>query len=105
MRKNFETLSTTKYCRPRTRFVGSVSPKKQIAFWSSQNAICFFGDTLPTNLVRGRQYFVVESVSKFFRIAERPGGAPLRFASSAGPNALLIADLSQAYWQLSFPTG
>ena len=72
---------------------------------SSQNAVCFFGDTLPTNLVRGRQYFVVETTPKFFRVAERPGGTPLLFASSAGPNARLIADLSQAYWQLSFPTG
>ncbi len=72
---------------------------------STKNAVCFFGDTLPTNLVRGRQYFVVESTTKFFRVAERPGGPPLRFATAAGPNTKVIADLYQAYWQLCFPTG
>jgi len=31
------------------------------------DAVCFFGDALPTNLVRGRQYFVVESAPEFGR--------------------------------------
>ena len=38
------------------------------------DAVCFFGDTLPSNIVRGRQYFVVESKPDFIRIAETPGG-------------------------------
>ena len=41
--------------------------------------VCFFGDVLPTNLVRGRQYFVVESTPEFIRIAEQPGGAAAPF--------------------------
>jgi hypothetical protein len=72
---------------------------------NGHNAVCFFGDTLPTNLVRGRQYFVVESEPKFIRVADRPGGMAVRFANSAGPKARLIADLFQAHPALYAPTG
>ena len=70
-----------------------------------KNAVGFFGDTLPTNLVRGRQYFVVESTPEFIRIAEKPGGAAIRFASAAGAQAKLIADLFQAHLALYAPAG
>jgi hypothetical protein len=69
------------------------------------DAVCFFGDKLPTNLVRGRQYFVVESTPEFIRIAEQPEGAPIRFTSDAAPAAKLIANLYQAYLALFAPAG
>ncbi len=69
------------------------------------DAVCFFGDTLPANLVRGRQYFVVESAPEFIRIAEQPGGAALRFAGAAGPAARLMHDLSNAWPALYAPSG
>ncbi len=72
---------------------------------NGRDAVCFFGDTLPTNLVRGRQYFVVESTPEYIRVAERPAGAALRFADSGGPNTKLIADLFQAHLALYAPTG
>ena len=70
-----------------------------------QDAVCLFGDTLPANIVRGRQYFVVESAPEFIRIAEKPGGEALRFASAAGPQTKLIADLFQAHPALYAPAG
>ncbi len=69
------------------------------------DSICFFGDALPTNLVRGKQYFVVESTHEFIRIAERPEGAPIRFATAAGPNAKLVGPLFHATSGLYAPTG
>ena len=69
------------------------------------DAVCFFGDALPTNLVRGRQYFVVESTPAFIRVAEQPGGAAIRFTGASGPNAKLIHDLSNAWPALFAPTG
>lgn len=68
-------------------------------------AVCFFGDTLPANLVRGRQYFVVESQPEFIRIAEQPGGVAIRFTTAAGPQTKLIAFLSHATLGLYAPTG
>jgi hypothetical protein len=70
----------------------------------SRGAICFFGDTLPKNVVRGRWYFVVESGSGFVRIAAEPGGKPIRFQGTAGPAAKLVADLFQAHLALYQPT-
>ena len=55
--------------------------------------ICFFGDKLPANLVRGRQYFVIDSQPDFVRISEQPGGAVIRFATAAGPETKLIENL------------
>jgi len=68
-------------------------------------AICFFGDTLPRNIVRGRQYFVIESERDYVRIADSAGGPPIRFEGNAGPNAKLIADLFQSHLALYAPSG
>ncbi len=72
---------------------------------NGREAVCFFGDVLPANLVRGRQYFVVESTPQFIRVSDRPGGPAIRFAGAAGPNARLVADLFQAHLALYAPTG
>ncbi len=69
------------------------------------DSLCFFGDTLPANLVRGRQYFVVESKPTYVRIAEQPQGAPLRFQTSAGPKTTLITPLFYAHLALYSPNG
>jgi hypothetical protein len=69
------------------------------------DTLCFFGDTLPANLVRGRQYFVVESTPTYVRIAEKPLGVPLRFATSSGPKTKLITPLFQAHLALYSPKG
>lgn len=69
------------------------------------DAVCFFGDTLPANLVRGRQYFVVESTPAFIRIGAQPGGEAIRFSGAAGPGTRLIHDLSNAWPTLFAPTG
>ncbi len=69
------------------------------------DTICFFGDALPDNLVRGRQYFVVESTPEFIRIADQAGGAALTFSTDAGPQARLISNLFQAHLALYAPAG
>lgn len=68
-------------------------------------AVCLFGDTLPSNLIRGRQYFVIDSQPEFIRIAEHPQGAAIRFASPAGAATKLISLLSHAHLGLFAPTG
>jgi hypothetical protein len=70
---------------------------------NGRDAICFYGDTLPANIVRGRRYFVVESTPEFIRIAEGPDGPPVTFATDAGPATKLIADLFQAHLALYTP--
>ena len=71
----------------------------------ASQAVCFFGDALPQNVMRGRQYFVVESAADHLRIAEQPGGPALRFTGAAGPQARMITDLQAAYYALYAPTG
>ena len=72
---------------------------------NGRDAICFYGDTLPANMIRGRRYFVVESTPEFIRIAERPDGPPVTFATDAGPATKLIANLFQAHLALYTPAG
>jgi len=69
------------------------------------DAVCFFADALPRNIVRGRQYFVVESTPEFIRVAESLGGAAVKFDGSAGPQAKLISNLFQAHLALYAPAG
>lgn len=70
-----------------------------------QQALCFYHDDLPSNVVRGRQYFIVESNPDFIRIAETLGGTPIRFASDSGPNLKLMYPLFHAHLALYAPKG
>lgn len=67
-------------------------------------AICFFGDTLPSNIVRGRQYNIVESTSEFVKISDTVGGPAITFTGDAGPRTKLISDLAPAFPALYVPT-
>jgi hypothetical protein len=69
------------------------------------DSLCFFGDTLPSNLVRGRQYFIVESTPTYVRIADKPLGTPIRFQTSTGPKTKLITPLFYAHLALYSPNG
>ena len=83
-----------------------VSQKREASQAERGNdAVCFYGDMLPSNIVRGKRYFVVESNPDFLRIAESPGGEAVRFASSAGPQTRLISNLFEAFYGLYAPTG
>jgi Periplasmic copper-binding protein (NosD) len=67
--------------------------------------VCFYGDKLPDNVVRGKGYYVVESHPDHIKIAEKFRGEPIRFAGSAGPAAKMIADLQRAFGGLYAPLG
>jgi hypothetical protein len=69
------------------------------------HAICFYNDSLPANIIRGRQYYVIESTPEYIRIAKDFGGDPIRFEGSAGPNTMLISDLFQSNLALYAPKG
>ncbi len=69
------------------------------------DSVCFFGSDLPKGIVKGRQYFVVDSQPEFIRISESVGGPAIRFATSAGPNAKLITNLFHSHLALYAPHG
>ena len=68
-------------------------------------ALCFFGAALPKNLIRGRQYFAVESGEDFIKISDQPGGPPIRFEGASGEGLRLITNLQNAVSGLYAPTG
>jgi len=69
------------------------------------HALSFLGEGLPKNLVRGKQYFVVEAAPDFLRIAERPGGEAIRFESAGGEGLSLVHNLQATFWALYAPVG
>ena len=73
--------------------------------YRGQQSLCFYNDDLPLNIVRGRQYFIVESDSEFIRIADKPGGTPIRFASDSGSDSKLMYPLFHAHLALYAPKG
>lgn len=70
-----------------------------------KHALSFLGEGLPENLVRGKQYFVVEAAADFIRIAEAPGGEAIRFSSAGGDGLSLVHNLQAAFWALYAPVG
>ena len=73
--------------------------------YRGQQSLCFYDDDLPSNIVRGRQYFIVERDREFIRIADKPGGTPIRFSSDSGPNSKLMYPLFHAHLALYAPKG
>lgn len=87
------------------RFDNSKSPLPVARTDGPKDALVFYGDTLPKNIVRGKQYFVVESKPGHVKVAERPGGKAIVFRGGFGPKAKLIHDHFRAYLALYEPTG
>ena len=69
-----------------------------------REALSFLGDDLPANLMRGRQYFIVDSGPGFIRIAATPGGTPLHFPNISTAGLKLVHNLSASYLAWA-PTG
>ena len=68
-----------------------------------KEAISFLGTDLPKNVVRGRQYFVVEATPESIKIADQPKGAPIRF-EGVGSGSLAF-NISGTYLGAFSPTG
>ncbi|MCX6856917.1 MAG: right-handed parallel beta-helix repeat-containing protein [Verrucomicrobia bacterium] len=66
-------------------------------------ALTCMGDNLPKNLVRGLQYFVVESTPSHIKIAEKPGGTPVRFENDGEGH--LAYNIQATYLAAYAPTG
>jgi hypothetical protein len=69
------------------------------------DSVCFFGDVLPANITRGRQYFVVESGEGYVKIADTPAGEAIRFTGSSAAGVKLVAPLFDATLALYTPAG
>ena len=70
-----------------------------------QHALCFYGAGLPQNIVRGKQYFVVESGVDYIKVSDTAGGKPIPFEDSSNQANHLIYNLSEAYSYLYAPVG
>lgn len=70
---------------------------------SRDQAVCFYNDVLPENIIKGKQYFVIESNDKYFRISDSYDGVPIKFKGSSGPATKIIVNLSQAFMGLYAP--
>jgi hypothetical protein len=66
-------------------------------------ALTFMGEKLPKNLVRGLQYFVVESTPAHLQIAEKPKGTPIRFENDGSGS--LAFNIQATYLAAYAPTG
>ena len=67
--------------------------------------LCFYGSQLPDNIVKGKQYFVVESSDGHIKISDDFQGQPIVFKGSSGAGASLIWNLGAAFYGLYTPSG
>ncbi len=89
----------------RVRFDNGTHPLPVAKTSGPSDALVFFGDTLPANIIRGKQYFIVESEKQYIKVAESPGGKPIVFNGSFGSKAQLIHDHFRAFLALYEPLG
>jgi Periplasmic copper-binding protein (NosD) len=68
-----------------------------------KDALTFMGANLPKNIVRGRQYFVVETAPLHVKIAEQPKGKAIRFENEG--SGVLAFNLNGTYLGAYAPTG
>ncbi len=84
------------------RFDNTANPIPVSATIEPHDAVTFMGSQLPTNLVRGRQYFVTESASDFIKVADQPHGPAITFKDDG--SGQLVHDLHAAYLAAYAPT-
>jgi hypothetical protein len=89
----------------RVRFDNRNQPLPVARSAEPRDALVFFGDTLPKNIVRGRQYFVVESEEGHIKVADAPGGRAIVFDGGFGPQTRLVHDHFRAFLALYAPLG
>jgi len=71
-----------------------------------KDAVCFFGDKLPENIIKGKQYFIVTSTAQYIQISDQPKGEPITFkGSSSVTQTNLIHNLQDAFYVLYAPIG
>ena len=85
------------------RFDSANSPIPLSLGEEPNQALSFMGEKLPRNIVRGRQYFVVESAPGFIKVAERPQGPAIRFEGEGSGS--LAHNLQVTYLAAYAPTG
>lgn len=68
-----------------------------------KEALTFLGAGLPKNIIRGLQYFVVESTPGHLKISEKLGGVPIRF--EGGGHGQLAYNIQATYLAAYAPTG
>lgn len=87
----------------RVRFDNTSKPVEISQTDEPKEALTFLGAELPKNVVRGRQYFVVESTPEFIKVADVPNGTPIRFESGAA--CQFAYNLSGTYLGAYAPAG
>ena len=70
-----------------------------------REVLCFYGNQLPKNIVKGKQYFVVESTEHYIKVSDTFNGKPIIFQGSSGQGTGLIWNLDAAFYGLYAPTG
>ena len=71
-----------------------------------KDAVCFFGDNLPENIIKGKQYFIVTSTAQYIQVSDQPKGEPITFkGSSSATKTNLIYNLQDAFYVLYAPIG
>ena len=68
-----------------------------------KDALTFMGANLPKNIVRGRQYFVIETTPQHIKLAEQPKGKAIRFENEG--SGVLAFNLNGTYLGAYAPTG
>ena len=70
----------------------------------NNQVLCFYGNQLPDNIVKGKKYYVVESTDEYIKVSDTFKGKPIIFKGSSGSGTNLIWNLGSAFWAYA-PTG
>ncbi len=87
----------------RVKFDNTVKPIAVSQSDEPKEALTFMGTGLPKNIIRGRQYFVVEATPEFIKIADTPKGTSIRFENDGSGH--LAVNISATYLAAYAPTG
>jgi hypothetical protein len=81
----------------------TVKPIAVSATEEPKEALTFMGTNLSKHLIRGHQYFVVEATPQFIKVADKPGGEPIRSESDGSGHVAF--DIQATYLAAYAPTG
>lgn len=61
--------------------------------------ICFYNDNLPSNIIKGKRYYVTDATNKYIQISEKENGETIVFNGDGGSNVKIVNNVRKLFYQ------
>ncbi|MBX3239078.1 MAG: right-handed parallel beta-helix repeat-containing protein [Chitinophagaceae bacterium] len=80
-------------------YLNNIDSKNNSKMIEEGSEICFYNDKLPSNIIKGKRYYVVESTNKYIKVSEIENGKGISFNSDGGSDVKIVNNVRKLFYQ------